>query len=96
MSVDEWAAMECENAVRVNGCEDESPYYDVPWAEGPGFALFTERWCEACVKEDPYLEIDGDDVVWDLSDNDNTELDEVRGSEIVEAEGAIVSEDQLL
>lgn len=83
--VRDWANARCQNSVRVNGCPDEGPYYEVPWVNGPFFDLVTETWCQACVEEDPQLEIDGDDVVWDTSENDNTELDEIRGLEIVAA-----------
>lgn len=81
--VEQWAAMECENAIRVNGCDDEGPYYDMPWAEGPmGPYWFTEHWCEACVQEMPDSRIEDGEVVVDLTDNDQVEYDEVRSSEI--------------
>lgn len=67
---------------RVNGCPDEAPFYDMPWAEGPGVCVFTEEWCEACVEEDPRTTIEDGEVVWDTSDNDYVPLDEVRASNI--------------
>jgi len=91
MNVDEWADNGCENSVRVNGCADEPPYYAVPWVSGPFVDLMTELWCEECVKDDPTLTIDGDEAVWDTSDNDKIPVDEVRGSDI----SGIMSADQL-
>ncbi len=61
---EEWREMECENAVRVNGCEDSGPYYDVPWVEGPIPTLWTERWCSACIEESPVTEVEDGEAVW--------------------------------
>lgn len=96
MSVEEWAEARCENSVRVNGCPDDAPYHSMPWAEGPDFAMFTHEWCHHCTKEDPRTTItDDEDVVWDLSDNEHTELDEVYASEIDAIDDALVTEDQI-
>ncbi|AGM11865.1 hypothetical protein DNAM5_2 [Haloarcula californiae tailed virus 1] len=83
--VEQWAEMDCGNAVRVNGCADEAPYYEMPWCEGPmGPYWFTERWCEACIEEMPDARIEDGEVVVDFTDNERIEYDEVRSSEITD------------
>lgn len=84
--VEQWAEMDCGNAVRANGCADEAPYYEMPWCEGPmGPYWFTETWCVECVEDLPNARIDerADEVVVDTTEMD-TDYDEVRSSQITE------------
>lgn len=90
--LDEWRENRCENSVRVNGCADEGPYYDVPWGEGPGITVFTEEWCSECIEEVPGMRIEGDEVVMDTSDNDYIPLDEIHGSKI----DGVMNEEELI
>lgn len=78
----EWQEATCENCVRMSGCPDEGPYYDVPWCEGPIPTYYTEKHCSACVEEDPRLTIEDGEAVWDASDSEYIELDKIYPSKI--------------
>lgn len=77
----EWREMECENSVRVNGCEDSAPYYDVPWIEGPIPVVYTERWCSSCIEDFPNVRVEDGEVIAEFPEDSSVELDYMTGTE---------------